>query len=335
MTSDKPALNAPFANVEELLRASMAQSAKDSVKGGYVTVYEFADPRFKDYLIRVRGLNHQLNQTSSLTPVNYIFHGPNIGQPLLQSEGTSPNTALPKGTPAAPEISIMLKQPGDPLEILINRGEGASVIKRIIKNADSLERLYRTVALVGAFNKTIENNKRLYGYEKIDVHDSNILLAEDGTLGVIDQTSTEDIAKNPHSKLTFEKATNSRFALTTIFVNIILRTKISSAKAMAPSKIVESICNSVRDQLDLAEQQPNLNAQLAYLQNHLSPKGEHWLGVQPVVTRETTDERLKNPVFGEVTHVQATALDIRTASPDALLATLNEMKGACLDARGR
>ena len=330
MTSEATVPTAPFATAEALLRASLAQGAKATEHDGHTKTYEFADPRFKDYFIRTHGFNEALQRTTYLTPVSHIFHGPNIGQPLVQGKAPPPLNGL--AAPAEPRISIMLKQPGTSIGSLSVKETSKAVFDRIAANPKALKSLFQTVAFVGAFEKTFSRYQS--GKKAIDLALNNIMLDTNGSLGLIDQMHDEDTASHSHSGLDLDKAKHSITYLHNEFTknffhppNVRWRHFINTMEpAMDPA--VRTLIN--------ARLEDTPNAQLAYLQKHLSPEGEHWLGVQPVVTPETTDETLKNPAFGGVTNVQATTIDIRKkGSAEQLLATLNEMKGACLDPRGR
>ena len=75
-----------------------------------------------------------------------------------------------------------------------------------------------------------------------------------------------------------------------------------------------------------AEKQPTLDAQLAYLQDHLSdPHTEIWRGVEPVFHENEYDETDDKPAFGNVTTTTAVPLNMKKATPQQLLDGLNEM----------
>ena len=78
--------------------------------------------------------------------------------------------------------------------------------------------------------------------------------------------------------------------------------------------------------LDEAKNQPDLNAQLAYLQTHLSdPNTEIWRGVERVFHENDYDPTYDKLAFGNVTKTTAVPLNLKKATPQQLLDGLNEM----------
>ena len=196
------AASADYASIEELLRASMA---KEPLVNGATKIFEFADPAFKDFIIRKKGFDDILTSTTSLTPVDYIFHGPNTGAPLFEGRDSS------NGYNQKSNISILLKQPGDKINHLVNLHGAKAIAAETAKNPDAVRKLFRTVAFVGVFKKSYDSrNRDIHSPSTLDVHSENILLdLKDGSLGLIDQMNRENIKQNVHRTLNFNKARNS------------------------------------------------------------------------------------------------------------------------------
>ena len=290
------------------MRASMRQGSVASSYNDQTRIYEFADPAFKRFLLRKRGFGDIISNTTTLTPVDYIFHGPNTGAPLFEGKDRGNNYY------AESNISILLKQPGDTVGRLVKTHAGDTITAEITKKPDTLIRLFNTVAFAGAFEKS---RSGLGLVKQLDMHENNVLFdIKDGSLGLIDQMSIEDIAGHAHTKLNFDKAYNSVEGLRRV-----LGANIRNNAGLVNSAAAETLAI-----LSAAEKQPDLNAQLAYLQTHLSDPGtEKWRGVEPVFHVDTYNEALDKPVFGGVTKTTAVALDMKKATPQQLLDGLNEM----------
>ena len=197
------AASGKYKSINALLRASMAQIPV--AISGITQIFEFADPAFKDFVIRKKGFDDILSTTTTLTPVDYIFHGPNIGAPLFEGKDRS------DGYSAQSNISILLKQPGDTIENVLDIHGVDAVTTEIAQHPTALEKLFRTTAFVGAFEKSYNAQRlSLSVPATLDVHKSNIMLdLNPDSLGLIDQMNRENIKRGLHTKLDFDKARNS------------------------------------------------------------------------------------------------------------------------------
>jgi hypothetical protein len=307
-------------SAENLLRESIKRKPIATSENGKIKLFNFADPAFSKYLIRSVGRRNRLECATYLTPVDYIFHGPNIGQPLLESmnvHGRHNHSS---------NLSIILKQEGECLDALIEKHGKKSVVDRLAKHPEAIELLIRTVAFVGAFEKTFDLSERDIPPEerRIDIHWNNLMLDESGNLSLIDQMTYYDIFDRPNEKLDFTKARNSVIYLRNSFIKLI---GDSSPELL---KVVEDSSAQVLIDLRHARYRlKNPREQLQHLQNHLTPLGtEKWRGIEPVISESLDNEPPTKLAFGRVASVKTSCLDVKALKKQELLDALNELHKA-------
>ncbi|GEM_PF-6758555 len=161
--------------------------------GGFANVYSLPPP-LDDYVLRVNketDLASQLDNPGALKPLNNIFLGPNVGQPLCMLQEPSGNVAC----------FIARKQDGEALDVLLENAENTQTDKTKARNAlakrmveplksspnrfrynQSLYELFMTAAFISRYPQGVEHR---------DFSLKNILLDKDSNLGFVDVVQTD------------------------------------------------------------------------------------------------------------------------------------------------
>ncbi len=305
-----PTASTQHQTVRDLLEASLECAPYPAPWKGRYT-FAFADPAFSHFLVRI-GVDEQreaLRNTTSLTPPEFLFHGPHTGAILLEGRNKKDQHDPPN------TFSIVLKQEGKALEDIEAVHGATGIVQRLARHPEKIERFFRTAAFLGVQQETSEQ-RGFWGNRRIDIHGGNLFLDEEGNPSFIDQMSPEDRKTyvNP-GQLDFEKAYNS-----VKFLSQWLRSYLRDTPDIAPSSLasltqaIEQSCSHVQTILTRAEKEKD---PFTYLKTQLSdPDKAEWRGVIPS----------DSLCFNHVHSVSANRIDLDTASPQSLLDLLNAMR---------
>lgn len=303
-----------YATVEALIRDTVAMGPIANSDKGRIKIYVFTDPAFQPYLLRTVGFGDKLANTTCLTPVEHIFHGPNIGAPLIEGRNATERHL------ATSNVSIMVRQPGSCITTLLKNHGREEVLARLALKRQPFTDLFRTTALLGAFEKSFDGTDRIGTgprEKSLDIHGDNIMLDERGTLGLIDQMTFYDTAHRAHSKLDLIKAKNSILNLKYFFEQLLGKDQpeLQAALKEAYQETRSLLAHRSRGEAEL----------LKYLQSNLpsfAPK--EWRGIEAVETPTRPANSEDTMPFARVTSVEAGAIPLH-AKPQELLNALNEL----------